>query len=173
MGESKPANLHGNSPALHELQIRPARMDELELVRRLFRDYQAELGIDLCFQDFEQELAALPGRYTPPGGALLLAELAVQPAGCVAVRPLAAGICELKRMYVRPESRRCGVGRGLAEAAIDAARAAGYRRMRLDTLATMTPAMRLYQSLGFVETEPYCFNPHETARYFELRLIPD
>jgi putative acetyltransferase len=147
---------------------------DLATVALLFREYAGQLGFDLCFQDFESELAGLPGAYAPPHGALLLAvarEGSVEEvAGCVAVRPFEPGICEMKRLYLRPAYRGHGIGRALAGAAVDAARARGYRVMRLDTLPAMAEAIALYRSLGFREIEPYRVNPIPGALFFELEL---
>jgi ribosomal protein S18 acetylase RimI-like enzyme len=145
------------------------RGEHVPVIRRLFEEYADALGVDLGFQDFERELAELPGEYAPPGGRLLLA-LDPEPAGCVALRPYEPGVCEMKRLYVRPAHRRGGLGRQLAEAVIAAGREAGYERMRLDTLPTMQAARALYRSLGFVEIEAYRFNPVHGTTYFELAL---
>jgi len=136
----------------------------------LFEEYAAALSIDLCFQGFTQELAALPKMYGPPGGALLLAEIDATPAGCVAVRPLDATTCELKRLYVRPTHRGHNLGRQLAESALDTARALGYRRIRLDTLPEMQQAQRLYESLGFHDIPAYYGNPIPGQRFMEASL---
>ena len=152
------------------MRIFPAKKRHIPLVRRLFREYARFLGHDLSFQDFDAELAGLPGSYAPPGGALLIARVRGKPAGCVAVRRQEAGVCEMKRLYVRPAFRGRGVGRALAEAVMDEAVRLGYRRMRLDTIATMNEAVSLYRSLGFREIPAYYHNPIPGARYFQLEL---
>jgi ribosomal protein S18 acetylase RimI-like enzyme len=144
-------------------------VEHVPVVRALFEEYAAALGVDLGFQGFERELAELPGEYAPPGGRLLLA-LGPEPAGCVALRPYEAGVCEMKRLYVRPEHRGSGLGRLLAEAIVAAGRDAGYERMRLDTLPSMAAARALYRSIGFVEIEAYRFNPVHGTTYFERAL---
>ena len=144
--------------------------DEIEQVRGLFRDYAAWLGYDLCFQGFEQELAGLPGRYAPPDGKLFLATDGGQPVGCIALRRLDGGICEMKRLYVRPPARGARLGRRLAETVIREARAIGYARMRLDTLPSMKDAFALYQTLGFREIAPYYATPIVGTRFMELSL---
>lgn len=153
------------------LVMRDARTeDDYSLVRELFLEYASSLGFDLAFQDFDEEVGALPGAYAPPSGRVIIAELGGHPAGCVALRPLGDCVCEMKRLYVRPAFRGTGIGRALAEAIIDAARAGGYSRVRLDTAASMTEARSLYQSLGFREIAPYRHNPLEGALFFELDL---
>lgn len=145
---------------------------DLTDVRRLFREYSASLGFALDFQGFEDELAALPGEYAEPRGVILLAAPpGGGPWGVVALRPLEdEGCCEMKRMYVRPEARGTGLGRVLGEAIVAEGRQRGYRAMRLDTIDTMTPAIALYESLGFRPIAPYRFNPMPGALFFEARL---
>jgi len=138
--------------------------------RVLIEEYVASLEFDLHFQDFEREMLSLPGMYAPPRGCILLADVCGIPAGCVGVRPFSDAICEMKRLYVRPASRGQGVGRALVEAGIEAGRAAGYGKMRLDTLSSMAAANTLYGALGFREIDAYRHNPMEGARYFELDL---
>lgn len=144
--------------------------EQLAQARRLFVEYADALGIDLCFQNFEQELASLPGAYAQPAGRLLLAVYQGEVAGCVALRPLEAQACEMKRLYVRPRWRGHRVGIELAQRIIEEARLAGYKQMRLDTLPSMRDAIRLYRSLGFKEIEPYYANPVEGALFMELSL---
>jgi ribosomal protein S18 acetylase RimI-like enzyme len=144
--------------------------EHIEEVRRLLREYEASLGVSLCFQGFEKELAELPGEYAPPGGRLLLALEAGQAIGCVGLRRLDDETCEMKRLYLRPEFRGRGAGRWLALAIIDEARKIGYKKMRLDTLPSMREAIALYESLGFKRIEPYCHNPVPGAVFMELRL---
>jgi GNAT superfamily N-acetyltransferase len=156
------------------MQLVPAHTpDQLAVVRQLFREYADEIQADLCFQGFQQELAGLPGKYAPPRGCLLLACDEAELAGCVALRPLDGETCEMKRLYVRPAFRGTGLGRQLAQAVIARARAIGYRRMRLDTLRSMTSARTLYATLGFVEIPAYYENPLPGPVYLELNLRPN
>jgi len=143
----------------------------VEEARRLFMEYEAELDEDLCFQSFEQELAELPGKYAPPRGALLLGRFGVDIVGCVALRPLDGGVCEMKRLYIRPAFRRHGFGKELALEAVHRARLAGYSIMRLDTLARLIPALLLYRELGFAETSAYYHNPLPGVVYMSLDLV--
>jgi GNAT superfamily N-acetyltransferase len=139
--------------------------------RELFLEYAQSLGFSLCFQNFDKELAGLPGDYAPPDGRLLLAECEGQLAGCVALHKLEAGVCEMKRLYLRSPFRGKGRGRTLAERIIAEARQIGYRRMRLDTVEpVMKDAVAMYRKLGFKEVEPYCTNPISGAMYMELEL---
>ena len=147
--------------------------DNRELIMRakeLFQEYALSLGIDLSFQNFEQEMATFPDQYSPSHGRLLLVQIGDEIVGCVGLRDLGNGRCEMKRMYLQPTYRGQGLGRALAEAIIHEAREIGYTHMRLDTIPSMKAANRLYISLGFKEIEPYRFNPIEGARYMELNL---
>jgi len=139
--------------------------------RELFLEYAQSLGFSLCFQNFDKELADLPGDYAPPEGRLLLAEYDGQLAACVALHKLEAGICEMKRLYLRPQFRGKGLGRILADRIITEARQIGYRRMRLDTVEpVMKDAVAMYRRLGFHEIAPYRKNPIAGALYMELEL---
>jgi putative acetyltransferase len=151
--------------------IRPASgAADLAAVRQLFLAYAQSLNFSLCFQGFDEEVATLPGAYAPPRGSILLGFAAAQAVGVVAYRPLAGDICEMKRLYVRPEARKSGLGPRLARAIIAAAGDAGYRVMRLDTHESMVAAMALYRGLGFVEIPAYYDNPLNGVHYFERAL---
>ena len=154
--------------------ISPSQHHELAAVRIIFQEYADALGIDLDFQCFAAELSTLPGEYAPPRGAMLLALIDGQVAGCCALRPLDTAdypnAAEMKRLYVRKPFRRFGLGRQLAEAILDAARAAGYHSVLLDTLDEMEAARQLYAELGFEEIEPYYHNPLPGAHYLKVDL---
>jgi len=151
--------------------IRPAESPaDLEAARALFREYERWVDAPVCFAGFERELADLPGEYRPPGGRLLLALEDGAPAGCVALRRLDAEAAEVKRLYVRPAYRGRGAGRRLAEAIMGAARAAGYRWLRLDSLPKMQAALAMYAGLGFSPRGPYSPDPTPGAVFLELRL---
>jgi ribosomal protein S18 acetylase RimI-like enzyme len=152
----------------------PATPAWVDATRAIFREYAAQVGVDLCFQGFEAELATLPGDYAAPRGALLLALVDGEVAGCGALRALTdvdyANACEMKRLYVRPRFRRFGIGRLLAQALMDRALQAGYSNLLLDTLDDMEAARGLYASLGFEEIPPYYFNPIAGAHYLRAPL---
>lgn len=154
--------------------ITPTTRAELEATRTIFGEYAAQLGIDLCFQNFDAELGGLPGDYAAPQGLLLLAMVDGAVAGCCAMRPLIgvdySDACEMKRLYVRQAFRRLGLGRQLTEAIIDAARVAGYHHLLLDTLSDMESARALYADLGFDAIPPYYHNPIAGAHYLKLAL---
>ena len=152
----------------------PASAEEWEATRSIFKEYAAQLAVDLCFQSFDEELANLPGEYDAPRGALLLALVDGAVAGCVALRPLDdvdyPNACEMKRLYVRQAFRGSGLGRQLAEAIMDEARANGYDRVLLDTLDDMEAARALYDDLGFSEIPPYYHNPIAGAHYLKAEI---
>ena len=161
----------GGKDASVPTEIHPARTAaDYADAARLIRAYAASLPFALDFQGFDEELADLPAEYGPPAGVLLIARRGAEAVGCVGVRPLDGDVCEMKRLYVLPAARGHHVGRTLAVAIISAARDLGYRRMRLDTIETMSAAMALYRSLGFVEIAPYYDNPIAGARFFERTL---
>jgi len=144
--------------------------ESIEACRRLLREYEKSIGVSLCFQGFAQELATLPAAYARPRGRLILARITGEPAGCVALRPLGDGDGEMKRLYVRPAYRGMGLGRMLAECAIDEARALGYASLKLDTLPQMKEAQAMYAALGFVDIAPYNDHPIEGTRFLSLAL---
>ncbi len=146
--------------------------EQIEQARAMFLEYADFLGVDLCFQGFTEELAGLPGDYAPPAGRLFLALDDGQLAGCIALHPYGPGVSEMKRLYVRPGHRGKRIGRLMAQRLIDDARAIGYKSMKLDTLRSLKEACALYQSLGFIETAPYRYNPFDDVLYMELTLRP-
>ena len=158
--------------------IHATSQQEIEDVRRLFRQYETQLNVDLCFQQFEAELANLPGKYAPPYGALLLAADGLRAVGCGALRKIESqtgNVCEMKRLYVRSEARGLGIGKRIAKRLIQEAICLGYTTMVLDTLDKLKTAIHLYQSLGFVPAKPYYDNPLPGVVYLELNLtgLPD
>ena len=161
------------SPAVIQL-IKPSVASEFQATRLIFQEYAQELGVDLCFQNFDAELDDLPGDYAEPQGAQLLAMVDGQLAGCCALRPLASSnytnACEMKRLYVRRSYRRLGLGRKLVDAILDAARVAGYHHVLLDTLSDMESARALYEDLNFKEIPPYYHNPIAGAHYLKVNL---
>lgn len=148
------------------------RYDEQSIseIKYIFTEYRKDLGLDLSFQDFQDELEELPGEYSPSDGAILLAKDDNQTVGSVALRKIDEITCEMKRLYVKPEYRSEGLGRKLAKSIIEEAKDKGYEKMKLDTLTTLKEANELYRSLGFEECEPYRYNPLEDALYMELEL---
>jgi len=168
----KPQHISSASSVVEGLSILQVKSPEqITQVRELFLEYAQSLGFSLCFQNFDKELAGLPGDYAPPEGRLLLAEFDGQLAGCVALHKFEAKICEMKRLYLRPEFRGKGLGRILAEAIIAEARNIGYEFMRLDTVEpVMKDAVQMYRRLGFREITPYRVNPMPGTLYMELKL---
>ena len=154
------------------LTITQAETDEqIAEIRELFREYEAWLGLDLCFQGFEAELASLPGKYAMPSGRLYIAYVDGRPAGCIALRPLGSGVCEMKRLFVRAGFRGHKLGMRLVRKLIEEARSAGYSKMRLDTIPPkMGKAVSLYQSHGFEQIPAYYDNPHPDVLFMELAL---
>ena len=145
--------------------------EDIDQVRTIFREYETWLGLDLCFQGFEDELKNLPGKYSPPDGRLYLAHRGLEIAGCIALRPLGDGVCEMKRLFVREDFRGQRIGQLLLERLIEDAREIGYARMRLDTFPPkMGKAVSLYETYGFREIEPYYDNPHAGVLFMELQL---
>jgi putative acetyltransferase len=151
--------------------VQAESLAQIDQARELFLEYAESLGFSLCFQNFDKELAGLPGDYAPPAGRLLLAEYEGQLAGCIALHKLEDGVCEMKRLYLRPPFRGKGLGRILVERIIAEARQIGYQRMRLDTVEpVMKDAVAMYRKFGFREIDPYCANPIAGALYMELPL---
>jgi putative acetyltransferase len=151
----------------------PRDRASVAVVGRMFREYADSLGFPLDFQGFQREIATLPGEYAAPKGTLLVASVGSRPAGCVGLRPIDPEIAEMKRLFVRNEFRGRGVGRLLVDRLLREARRIGYRRVRLDTVPSMTEAIHLYRACGFREIAPYRFNPIPGALYFELDLVPE
>jgi ribosomal protein S18 acetylase RimI-like enzyme len=165
-----PPTPHAAAPCPLQIRVLTAA-GEMGPVRLLLGEYAGALGFDLCFQNFEQELAGLPGPYAPPSGCLLLATVGDEPAGCVAVKGLGDGVCEMKRLYVRGRHRGSGLGRALTQQVLAEAKRLDYRAVRLDTVpSVMGGAVALYRSLGFRDIPAYCFNPVPGALFLELRL---
>jgi carbonic anhydrase len=153
-------------------RIVPAHQpEEVEIIRELFREYAESAGDGFCFKGFEEELAALPGDYAPPGGRLYLVYMKYEPAGCVGMRKIQDDTCEMKRLYVRPLHRGKGIGRQLVLQLVKDARKLGYSRMRLDTMPYMKRAQALYRAMGFKRIDSYRADPVPGALYFELNLL--
>lgn len=144
--------------------------DQVAIARRLFEEYRQTPGVSECVAGFAEEVHGLPAPYAPPAGVLLLGMLDGEPAGCAGLRPLEPGICEMKRLYVRPAARRSGMARAMVLKILGCAGALGYGRMRLDTLPTMESARKLYESLGFARIAPYGPRPIQHAIHMEIRL---
>ncbi len=156
-----------------DLKFETVPAESVELVasaKKLFLEYAISLDFNLCFQGFEEELARLPGEYSPPSGRLILAYDDGKLAGCVALRRIDDSVCEMKRLYLRPEFRGKGIGRKLADEIVEAAREIGYTKMRLDTVPSMKTAISLYRSLGFVKIGPYRANPVPGATFMEMDI---
>ena len=148
-----------------------SKCEYMSTIRELFLEYIDSLGFELDFQDYRAELASLPGKYCSPEGSLLLAIRDGKAVGCIAMRPLNDRVCEMKRLYVRPSFRGRGIARSVVSELINLAKNKGYSRMRLDTMEDiMAPAIKLYESFGFYDIPPYCFNPMKSARFMELEL---
>ncbi len=154
---------------MFELIINPEGQ-HLEMVKILFQNYQTELNVDLCFQSFEKELAGLPGKYGEPDGCILLLLKNNQSAGCIALRKMSQGVCEMKRLYIEPEFRGQGLGNMLVKELISCAQQKSYNKMRLDTLTRLKPAIGIYETFGFKEIDAYYENPLDEVLYYELVL---
>ena len=144
--------------------------EQIEAAKAIFLEYGSSLDFELCFQDFDKELAGLPGSYAPPEGRLFLAEFNGVIAGCIALRKLEESICEMKRLYIKPEYRGQKMGKILVEKLIDEAKKIGYKKMRLDTVPAMQAAQKLYRTIGFYQIKPYRLNPVAGAVFMELEL---
>jgi len=153
-----------------QISLRLSGPEDMESVRSLFVEYAAEIGIDLSFQGFEEELRNLPGKYREPSGCVVLAFIDGNIAGCAALRPLEVGLCEMKRLFVRDFAKGRGAGKALANKVLDEARERGYSFIRLDTLPSMAKAQGIYKSLGFYEIGPYVYNPIEGSVFMEKKL---
>lgn len=150
--------------------IRKANLDEMEAIKNLFIEYEKFLGVSLCFQGFQEELSKLPYHYAEPQGTILLAEINNQPVGVIALKPLEGACCEMKRLYVKNEFRGLKIGEKLVDELLLLAKTKGYSTMKLDTLKRLSAAIELYRKKGFIETQPYNFNPEEDIVYFEKKL---
>lgn len=155
---------------MRTVEVRPARADEIDAVREMIGEYRAWLNLDLAFQEIDEEVEGLPGDYAPPDGALLVGLVDGHLAGMIACRRLSPGVCEMKRLYVRPFARGCGLARALIARLEDEARGRGYREIYLDTLPNMGEAQRLYETLGFVDTAPYYDTPIAGTRFMRKAL---
>ena len=167
--ENRKGHREGKEKIVEIVRVRGE--EQLEEIRQLFREYAGSLEIDLCFQNFEEELKSLPGKYAAPEGAMFLALVDGESAGCIALRKSSEGIAEMKRLYVRNGYRGLHIGKKLVTIILEEAARLGYGHIRLDTLSTMTEAVGLYRSFGFYDIEPYIYNPIEDARYMELKLV--
>lgn len=145
-------------------------LKELEEVREIFIEYAAFLQVDLCFQDFEKELQTLHQVFLPPLGCIILAKEGHEVLGCIALKPIADGVCEMKRLYVKPAARGKGLGHKLVDELIEFAKKAGYKTMKLDTISSLKEAVKLYRSKGFIETDAYVYNPLSNVHYYQLTL---
>lgn len=150
--------------------IKATTAEELDAVRELFTEYQKFLGFSLCFQGFDDELAKLPYKYAEPEGTILLAKVDEEFAGVVALWKLEEGVCEMKRLYVKPKFQGLGLGKKLAVSIIEEAKKKGYSKMKLDTVKRLETAISMYKTLGFIETKPYNYNPEDDVKYYEMPL---
>lgn len=148
----------------------PTTNKDLEEVKKIFTEYQEYLNVDLCFQSFDFELNNLNSIYKSPKGTIILAKIDDEIAGCIALKPIEEGNCEMKRLYVKPEFRKTGLGRKLIDEVLEFAKNSGYEKIKLDTLKKLKAAINLYQQYGFIETKPYVYNPLSDVLYFEKTL---